>query len=127
MGCHAEPAAREACQGTASTHHQFIETVEVIQEAPLPVCGGLLAETAMGIKYGQQRQTNPGFAGRSNNALSQFGPVGIGLPVALVMEVMEFPDRGEPGLEHFHEGIGGYRFNIPWLKHAQEAIHHLPP
>lgn len=116
MGCHAEPAARVPRQGTTSPGHQLFEAVEVIEKAPLPVCGGLPAEAAMGIKDWQQRQTDPGFAGRSNNALGQFGAVGIGLAVALVMQVVKLPDSGEAGLEHFHEGIGGNRFDILRLK-----------
>ena len=101
--------------------------VRIVEEALLALVRRRAAEPAMDIKSGQQRQPDAGRVRRRRDARRHLAEVGVRPPVDVVMQVVEFADRREAGLEHLHVGERRDRLDVVGRQLAEEAVHHLAP
>ena len=69
----------------------------------------------------------PVVVGGCRDARGHLGDVGIGLPVRVVVEVVELADAREAGLQHLDIELGGDRLDLLGRHRQREAVHHLAP
>ena len=103
------------------------EALEIVDESPLAVVRRRAAEAGMRIEHRQQRQPDAGLASRRGDPLGHLGDVGIGLPVAVVVQIVELADAGEAGLQHLDIELRGDRLDLVRRHRQREAVHHLAP
>ena len=103
------------------------ETVEIVDEAPLPAVRRLAAKAAMRVEDGKQGQADAGFARGGRDARRHLGKIRIRFAITIMVQIMELADPGEAGLEHFDIKLRGHRLDIFWLHAVREAVHHLAP
>ena len=89
--------ADDALESDASTASRLVSSsrakpFEIVDETPLAVVRRGAAEAGMRIEDRQQRQADAGRARRRRDALGHLGDVGIGPPVAVVVQVVELAD-----------------------------------
>ena len=85
------------------------------------------AERSMRVETRQQCQPDAGDFGGPCNSRRHLRRVGVGRAIAVVMQIMEFPDAGIAMLEHLDieqrcDGFGVFRRHL-----QREAIHRLAP
>ena len=112
--CGATPTTAPCKPATAcaAAVQQPREAVEVVDEAALARRRRRAAEAAMGVEHRQQRQADAGRRRRGGDPLGHLGEVGIGPPVAVVVQVVELADAGEAGLQHLDIELGGDRLDV---------------
>ena len=103
------------------------DALDVIEEAPLARDRSLPPESAVGVQHGQHRDRQPRRAQRRERPLAQFGRVGVGRPVRLVVDVVELGDAREPALEEFHRQPAGHRRDLVRTEPVEGGVHRLPP
>ena len=106
---------------------QFEQRLRIGLETPL--CGRQrpVAETAVRIQHRQQRERDARSAGTRHDAMGELGPVGIGLAVAIVVQVVEFRDRGVAVLQHLDVQVRADRLDVLGLDEAHQPVHLLAP
>ncbi len=103
------------------------EQVEIADEAPLALARRQALEAGMGVEDRQNGDAEARRLRRGDAAAGKLGRVGIGPPVAAVMEVVELADRGEAGLQHLDIGERGDGLDILRLERQGEAVHPVAP
>ena len=98
-----------------------------VDEATLPVIGRLPAETRVAVQHRQQGQADAGVGGGLADAQRQFGRVGIGLALGVMVHVMEFGHRGVAGLEHLDVQLARDDAQLLGADPAHQPIHQLAP
>ena len=81
----------------------------------------------MGVEHRQQGQADAAGTRRRGDAGRQLGTVGIGLSRRIMVQIVEFGQRGKAALDHLHHGIGADRLHALGRQPVQETIHDLPP
>jgi hypothetical protein len=107
--------------------HQTSELVEPGHETALAGVRRQAAEVRMRVEDRQQGQCDAGFLRGPRDAARHLGNVGIGLPVEVVVKVMELADTSESRLQHLDVGLGSDRRDILRPHREREPIHDLAP
>ena len=81
----------------------------------------------MGVEDRQQRQRNAGRGGGRRDPLGHLGDVGVGLSVAVVVQIVELANAAEAGFQHLDIELGGDRLDLFGRHRQREAVHHLAP
>jgi len=98
-----------------------------VDEAALAVIRCLATKACVAVEHWQQGQADTAAGGGLADASGQFGGVGVGLAVAVVMHVVEFSYRGVAGLEHFDIQLAGDDFQLLGIDLAHQAVHQVAP
>ncbi len=113
--------------GTGQIRQEVEIGLDCMEKAPLAGLRRLAAEIGMSIEHRQQCQADAGAPRRRQDPLGHFGPIGIGLPIDAVMQIVEFRDGAEAAFHQLDEELGGDRLDILGRELADGAIHLLPP
>ena len=127
MGRYTDPGACSPLKMPPGALHQAGEAVDIVDEPPLTRSGRKPAEAAMGVEDRQQRQADAGGRRRSHDAPGHFGGIVIGPARRIVVEVVEFAQRREAGLQHLRTDQRRDRLDIVGRQPVEEAVHGLTP
>ena len=96
-------------------------------EAALAFVRRQSAEAAGLVEHRQQREADAGALRGAQQRERQRGIVGVGTAVGVVVQVVEFADRGVAGFEHLDVQAGGDRFELLRDEPRGEAVHQRAP
>ena len=85
------------------------------------------AEGRMGVEHRQERDSDAGAAGRSEDSTGHFRRLLIRRAVWSIVEIVELGDGGEPCLQHLDIELRGDRLHIIRRHREREPIHRLAP
>lgn len=114
-------------QDRLQTRLQLQVVFGAVDESALPFIGRLTAEAGMAVEHRQQRQADAGGNRGLADAQGKFGRVGVGRAVGVVMNVMEFGDRGVAGLEHLDVQLPGDDAELIGTDFTDESVHQVAP
>ena len=123
----AEAAQRMAGDGAAQGFLDLQVAIGIIDEAALPGDRRLPAEAAVIVECRQKGDGDPRRLCRGQAAEREFGRIGIGRPVRLVMQVLELAHHREAGLQHLDIELGGNGLEVFRTQLEGEAVHGFPP
>ena len=127
MGGDAEPRVRQVANRGSAVFEQALIGVALVDEAALAMDRGRLAEIAEAIEHRQKREAEPGFLSRGGDRLPHGGDIRVRAAVLVVVEIVEFGERGEAAFQHLDEGLGGDGLHVVRIEPVEEAVHHLAP
>ena len=135
VGAHRPQAVRgdakigpgQAGDGSAARLDHLLEASKIGDEALLAVRGRRAAKAAVGVEDRQQGEADAGLGGGGGDAYRHLTRVGIGAPVDIVVQIVEFADAGEAGLQHLGEGLGGDRLDVLGGEAGEEPVHPVSP
>ena len=119
--------SRQRADGELCGSNQFGELVDRTDEAALAGMWRRAAKGTVRVETRQQRKSDTGDLGGARNSRRHLGGIGVGRAIAVVMEIVEFPDARKTLLEHLDieqrcDGFGVFGRHI-----KRETIHRLAP
>jgi hypothetical protein len=81
----------------------------------------------MAVEHRQKGEGDPGRSGRGTDTPRHLADIIIGLTVFVMMQIVEFADRGEAGLQHFAIDQRRHRLDMVGGEIIVEGIHDLAP
>src|SRR5205809_4661855 len=96
-------------------------------ESPLIVCCKSSAEARVRVEHRQERETQPDFFRRGNDAPRKLRWIRIRFALRVMMNVMELSDSRVTGLRHFQIRLCGDRSEYVHVDTAKKSVHRFAP
>ena len=121
---HADCTERIAPRPLSGCLHDRAVLVEGRAEMALACARRQTPEAALLVQHREERHGDAARASaRQHGVAHRHRVVIVEAAVASFVEVMEFRDRGEASLQHFHRELGGDGGDIRWREPRDEVVH----